>query len=166
MAAAGSSRRPRSCSGSPGCVTASTGWSADSCRRTRLNSPLPGEADNSRRVATGAAKGELSDWQQAGSSRRRAGTCRSSEDGRSVRDHFDAQGTSRHCFRVLHDLRGLSVHFMLDFGRDHHTRRSTARGPPTTPDHQRAFDRLIRDRQHRGVSTRARPARSSARYEG
>lgn len=28
--------------------------------------------------------------------------------------HYDAAGTSRSCFRVLHDLRGLSVHFMLD----------------------------------------------------
>jgi len=28
--------------------------------------------------------------------------------------HFDARGTSRHCFEVLHDIRGLSVHFMLD----------------------------------------------------
>lgn len=28
--------------------------------------------------------------------------------------HFDASGTSRQCFKVLQDLRGLSVHFMLD----------------------------------------------------
>lgn len=28
--------------------------------------------------------------------------------------HYDAAGTSRSCFRVLHDVRGLSVHFMLD----------------------------------------------------
>lgn len=28
--------------------------------------------------------------------------------------HFDARGTSRTCFDVLHDRRGLSVHFMLD----------------------------------------------------
>lgn len=28
--------------------------------------------------------------------------------------HFDATGTSRRCFQVLHDERGLSVHFMLD----------------------------------------------------
>ena len=28
--------------------------------------------------------------------------------------HFDVAGTSRQCFKVLHDLRGLSVHFMLD----------------------------------------------------
>lgn len=28
--------------------------------------------------------------------------------------HFDATGTSRRCFEVLHDLRGLSVHFLLD----------------------------------------------------
>ena len=28
--------------------------------------------------------------------------------------HFDACGTSRQCFKVLHDVRGLSVHFMLD----------------------------------------------------
>ena len=28
--------------------------------------------------------------------------------------HYDVCGTSRRCFRVLHDLRGLSVHFMLD----------------------------------------------------
>lgn len=28
--------------------------------------------------------------------------------------HYDAAGTSRQCFRVLHDVRGLSVHFMLD----------------------------------------------------
>jgi len=28
--------------------------------------------------------------------------------------HYDACGTSRQCFRVLHDLRDLSVHFMLD----------------------------------------------------
>ncbi|MCI0537458.1 MAG: N-acetylmuramoyl-L-alanine amidase [Verrucomicrobiales bacterium] len=28
--------------------------------------------------------------------------------------HFDASGTSRNCFRTLHDLRDLSVHFMLD----------------------------------------------------
>lgn len=28
--------------------------------------------------------------------------------------HFDACGTSRRCFQVLHDERGLSVHFMLD----------------------------------------------------
>lgn len=28
--------------------------------------------------------------------------------------HYDACGTSRRCFQVLHDLRGLSVHFLLD----------------------------------------------------
>jgi len=28
--------------------------------------------------------------------------------------HYDAAGTSRECFAVLHDLRDLSVHFMLD----------------------------------------------------
>jgi len=28
--------------------------------------------------------------------------------------HYDACGTSRTCFKVLHDSRGLSVHFMLD----------------------------------------------------
>lgn len=28
--------------------------------------------------------------------------------------HYDVCGTSRTCFRVLHDIRGLSVHFMLD----------------------------------------------------
>jgi N-acetylmuramoyl-L-alanine amidase len=28
--------------------------------------------------------------------------------------HFDVSGTSRRCFQVLHDLRGLSVHFLLD----------------------------------------------------
>ena len=28
--------------------------------------------------------------------------------------HYDVAGTSRQCFRTLHDLRGLSVHFMLD----------------------------------------------------
>ncbi|QOJ01401.1 MAG: N-acetylmuramoyl-L-alanine amidase [Phycisphaeraceae bacterium] len=28
--------------------------------------------------------------------------------------HYDVCGTSRVCFRVLHDMRGLSVHFLLD----------------------------------------------------
>jgi len=28
--------------------------------------------------------------------------------------HFDVCGVSRQCFKVLHDIRGLSVHFMLD----------------------------------------------------
>jgi N-acetylmuramoyl-L-alanine amidase len=28
--------------------------------------------------------------------------------------HYDACGTSRRCFEVLHDLRGLSTHFMVD----------------------------------------------------
>jgi N-acetyl-anhydromuramyl-L-alanine amidase AmpD len=28
--------------------------------------------------------------------------------------HYDVAGTSRQCFRVLHDNRGLSVHFLLD----------------------------------------------------
>ena len=28
--------------------------------------------------------------------------------------HFDAAGTSKRCFEVLHDRRGLSVHFLLD----------------------------------------------------
>jgi N-acetyl-anhydromuramyl-L-alanine amidase AmpD len=28
--------------------------------------------------------------------------------------HYDVCGTSRGCFRVLHDVRGLSVHFLLD----------------------------------------------------
>lgn len=28
--------------------------------------------------------------------------------------HYDVAGTSRSCFRILHDVRGLSVHFMLD----------------------------------------------------
>jgi len=28
--------------------------------------------------------------------------------------HYDVCGVSRRCFRVLHDVRGLSVHFMLD----------------------------------------------------
>jgi len=28
--------------------------------------------------------------------------------------HFDARGTSRRCFEILQDRRGLSVHFMLD----------------------------------------------------
>ncbi|MFA9480215.1 N-acetylmuramoyl-L-alanine amidase [Phycisphaerales bacterium AB-hyl4] len=28
--------------------------------------------------------------------------------------HYDASGTSRHCFNILHDHRGLSAHFLLD----------------------------------------------------
>ena len=28
--------------------------------------------------------------------------------------HFDACGTSKHCFEVLHDIRGLSCHFLID----------------------------------------------------
>lgn len=28
--------------------------------------------------------------------------------------HYDVSGVSRECFRILHDVRGLSVHFMLD----------------------------------------------------
>jgi N-acetyl-anhydromuramyl-L-alanine amidase AmpD len=28
--------------------------------------------------------------------------------------HYDVAGTSRTCFKVLHDMRGLSVHFMVD----------------------------------------------------
>ncbi len=28
--------------------------------------------------------------------------------------HYDVCGTSRQCFKILHDLRGLSVHFLLD----------------------------------------------------
>jgi N-acetyl-anhydromuramyl-L-alanine amidase AmpD len=28
--------------------------------------------------------------------------------------HYDVAGTSKTCFKVLHDMRGLSVHFMLD----------------------------------------------------
>ena len=28
--------------------------------------------------------------------------------------HYDVCGTSRQCFKVLHDIRGLSVHFLLD----------------------------------------------------
>lgn len=28
--------------------------------------------------------------------------------------HYDVCGTSRQCFRILHDMRGLSVHFLLD----------------------------------------------------
>ena len=28
--------------------------------------------------------------------------------------HYDASGTSRQCFKILHDIRCLSVHFMLD----------------------------------------------------
>lgn len=28
--------------------------------------------------------------------------------------HYDAAGTSRSCFRTLHDVRGLSTHFMID----------------------------------------------------
>ncbi|MFG0259181.1 MAG: N-acetylmuramoyl-L-alanine amidase [Phycisphaerales bacterium JB041] len=28
--------------------------------------------------------------------------------------HYDAAGTSRQCFKILHDLRGLSSHFLLD----------------------------------------------------
>ena len=28
--------------------------------------------------------------------------------------HFDARGTSKRCFQILHDVRGLSVHFLLD----------------------------------------------------
>lgn len=28
--------------------------------------------------------------------------------------HYDVAGTSRQCFRILHDVRGLSVHFLLD----------------------------------------------------
>ena len=28
--------------------------------------------------------------------------------------HFDAAGTSKRCFQILQDRRGLSVHFMLD----------------------------------------------------
>ncbi len=28
--------------------------------------------------------------------------------------HFDARGSSKKCFEILHDIRGLSVHFMID----------------------------------------------------
>jgi N-acetyl-anhydromuramyl-L-alanine amidase AmpD len=33
---------------------------------------------------------------------------------RQVVLHYDAAGSSRNCFRVLHDVRGLSCHFLLD----------------------------------------------------
>ena len=33
---------------------------------------------------------------------------------RQVVIHYDASGTSRRCFEVLHDIRGLSCHFLLD----------------------------------------------------
>ncbi len=33
---------------------------------------------------------------------------------RQVVIHYDVCGTSRHCFKVLHDMRGLSCHFLLD----------------------------------------------------
>jgi N-acetylmuramoyl-L-alanine amidase len=36
--------------------------------------------------------------------------------------HYDVAGTSQTCFKVLHDMRGLSVHFMLDLdGTIYHT---------------------------------------------
>jgi hypothetical protein len=49
--------------------------------------------------------------------------------------HFDVCGTSRQCFKVLHDIRGLSVHFMLDLdGTIYQTLDSrSARGMPRHP---------------------------------
>lgn len=62
----------------------------------------------------GARREGLSDWQQE---QTRGGnvdllTLESLVDQFVI--HYDASGTSRQCFKVLHDNRDLSVHFMLD----------------------------------------------------
>ena len=54
----------------------------------------------------------------------RYGSFRKGMEGRRLEDlqrqvdqvviHYDAAGTSERCFKVLHDIRGLSAHFLLD----------------------------------------------------
>ena len=65
--------------------------------------------------------------------------------------HFDARGTSRRCFEVLHDLRGLSVHFMLDLDGTIYQTLDVKEAGLARDDRQRPVDRH-RDRQHRGLS--------------
>ena len=54
--------------------------------------------------------------------------------------HYDACGTSRQCFKVLHDLRGLSVHFLLDLdGTIYQTIDLKERAWHATTSHSRAI---------------------------
>ena len=54
--------------------------------------------------------------------------------------HYDAAGTSRTCFRILHDVRGLSVHFMLDLdGTIYQTLDAKERAWHATTSNDRAF---------------------------
>jgi hypothetical protein len=53
--------------------------------------------------------------------------------------HYDVCGTSRQCFKVLHDMRGLSVHFMLDLdGTIYQTLDLKERGWHATSSNSRA----------------------------
>jgi hypothetical protein len=62
--------------------------------------------------------------------------------------HFDASGTSRQCFKILHDVRDLSIHFMLDLdGTIYQT--LDLRKAATCHDQQQSSGR--RNRQHRRV---------------
>ncbi len=74
--------------------------------------------------------------------------------------HFDARGTSRGCFQVLQDVRGLSVHFMLDLDGTIYQTLDVKEGAHACHDCQWALDRN-RDCQHRRVCRRRRqPARA------
>ena len=91
-----------------------TDWNEGSCPSIR-QPPLPGRSKASRRqaatvfVARDFPTKKLSGFAAA------AGIfplLRKVVDQFVI--HFDARGTSKRCFEVLQDVRGLSVHFMLD----------------------------------------------------
>ena len=82
--------------------------------------------------------------------------------------HFDVCGTSRRCFEVLQDKRGLSVHFMLDIDGTIYQTLDSQGSRVACDDRQRPLDRH-RDRQHRGIPRQGlQPARRvvSARLRG
>ena len=63
--------------------------------------------------------------------------------------HYDVCGTSRRCFEVLHDIRGLSVHFMLD---RHHLPDAVCEGASLACRLSQRPQRRDRNRQHGRLS--------------
>lgn len=77
--------------------------------------------------------------------------------------HYDACGTSRRCFEVLHDERGLSVHFLLDVdGTIYQTLDLKERAWHATTSNSRSVGIEI---AQAGAASRSDPARLADWYE-
>ena len=147
-------------------VTTPTGSSAGSCPSTRRSRRGP-QAARHRVAATASARGRrgLSGAESRAGPRRRLGPARCCRRS-SISSSFTSTPAERagSAFEVLHDLRGLSVHFMLDLDGTIYQTLDLKEARLARDDRQRPIDRH-RDRQHRGLPGRDAPSPLDSWYK-